>query len=210
MKLVRVTAANRAEVVAEAAGILSRGGVVILPTDTVYGLACHPVFPESLQRIYRIKARDAGKPVAFLADSREAPVRYGARLSPAARAFASRFWPGALTIVADCGETTEGFRVPDRELTREIISACGGLLRVTSANPSGEPAAVTADDPSVLAIADLCDLVIDDGPADSGVASTVVRDSADGWRILREGGVTADMLTSAAQDSALVLTPPGV
>ncbi len=194
MKLVRVTAANRAEIVAEAAGILSRGGVIILPTDTVYGIACHPDFPESLQRIYHIKARDAGKPVAFLADSPEAPVRYGARLSPAAKAFAARFWPGALTIVADCGEKTEGFRVPDRDLTREIIAACGGLLRVTSANPSGEPAAVTADDPSVRAIADLCDLVIDDGPADSGIASTVVRDAPGGWRSLREGGITAAML----------------
>ncbi len=197
MKSVRVTDANRAEVVAEAAGILSRGGVIILPTDTVYGLACHPAFPESLQRIYTIKARDAGKPIAFLVDSPEAPVRYGARFSPAAKAFATRFWPGALTIVADCGERTEGFRVPDRELTREIIAACGGLLRVTSANPSGEPAAATVDDPSVRAIADLCDLVIDDGPADSGVASTVVRDAADGWRILREGGVTKAMLSAA-------------
>ena len=196
MKSVRVTAANRAEVVAEAAGILSRGGVVILPTDTVYGIACHPDFPDALQRIYRIKARDAGKPVAFLVDSQEAPVLYGARLSPAAKAFAARFWPGALTIVADCGKKTEGFRVPNRELTREIISACGGLLRVTSANPSGEPAAATADAPSVLSIADFCDLVIDDGPADSGIASTVVRDAADGWRILREGGVTAAMLAA--------------
>ena len=197
MNRIDVTAANRAEVVAEAAGILSRGGVIILPTDTVYGLACHPAFPESLQRIYRIKERDAGKPVAFLADSPDAPIRHGARFSPAAKAFAARFWPGALTIVADCGEKAEGFRVPDRELTRQIITACGGLLRVTSANPSGEPAAATVDDRSVQAIADLCDLVIDDGPADSGVASTVVRDAAVGWRILREGGVTKTMLAAA-------------
>ena len=198
MNLLRVTDANRAEVIAEASDILLRGGVVILPTDTVYGIACHPDFPEALKRIYRIKSRDAGKPVAFLADSPEAPVRHGAHLSAAARAFAARFWPGALTIVADCGETTEGFRVPDRDLTREIIAACGGLLRVTSANPSGEPAAATVDDRSVQVIADLCDLVVDDGPAYSGVASTVVRDAADGWRILREGGVTSAMLDAVA------------
>ncbi len=202
MNRVRVRAENRAEVITKAVDILSRGGVIILPTDTVYGIACHPGFPDALQRIYRIKARDAGKPVAFLADCPEAPFRYGAHFSPAAQAFAARFWPGALTIIADCGETTEGFRVPDRELTREIIAACGGLLRVTSANPSVEPAAATADDPSVLAIADLCDLVIDDGPADSGVASTVVRDAPDGWRILREGGITASMLDAMAGKNA--------
>ena len=198
MNVVRVTPGNRAAVVADAARILSRGGVIIVPTDTVYGLACHPDFPDALRRIYEIKARDAGKPIAFLASDAEAPRRRGARLSPAATAFAARFWPGALTIVADCGEVTEGFRVPDRALARDIIAACGGLLRVTSANPSGEPAAVTARDASVLAIADNCDLVIDDGPADAGIASTVVRDGPDGWKILREGGVTAAMLAAAA------------
>jgi tRNA A37 threonylcarbamoyladenosine synthetase subunit TsaC/SUA5/YrdC len=93
---------------------------------------------------------------------------------------------------------TEGFRVPDRALTREIIAACGGLLRVTSANPSGEPAAVTAQDASVLARADSCDRVIDDGPADAGIASTVIRDGPDGWKVLREGGVTATMLSAAS------------
>lgn len=199
MKTVRVTSANRAETIAAAARILTQGGVVILPTDTVYGIACHPDFPDALRRIYRIKARDAGKPVAFLASGADTPVRYGARLSPAARAFAARFWPGALTLVADCGGVTEGFRVPDSALARDIIAACGGLLRVTSANPSGEPAAKTAQDASVRAIADLCDLVIDGGPAATGVASTVVRDGSDGWTILREGGVTADMLADAAR-----------
>ena len=68
MNHVRITAANRAAAIAKAADILSRGGVVILPTDTVYGIACHPGFPDALQRIYRIKARDAGKPVASPAD----------------------------------------------------------------------------------------------------------------------------------------------
>ncbi len=204
MKRVRVTSASRAGIVADAARILRRGGVVILPTDTVYGIACHPDFPDALRRIYEIKARDAGKPVAFLASDAEAPIRRGAAFSPAARAFAARFWPGALTIVADCGGTAEGFRVPDRPLAREIIAACGGLLRVTSANPSGEPAAATADAPSVSAIADKCDLVIDDGPADSGIASTVVRDGPDGWSILREGGVTASALSAASGTADMV------
>lgn len=201
MKVVRVTPANRAGTIAAAARILTQGGVIILPTDTVYGIACHPDFPDALRRIYRIKTRDAGKPVAFLASDAATPLRHGARLSSAARAFAARFWPGALTIVADCGDgAAEGFRVPDSALARDIIAACGGLLRVTSANPSGEPAAVTAQDASVQAIADQCDLVIDGGPADAGVASTVVRDGPEGWKILREGGVTAAMLAAVAAD----------
>lgn len=193
----KVTAENRDEVVAKAVEVLNGGGVIILPTDTVYGLACHPDFPESLQRIYEIKARDGRKPVAFLASDPETPVKYGAEFSDDAKTFAARFWPGALTIVADCHGTTEGFRVPDKDLAREIIAKCGGLLRVTSANLSGHPAAVTAQDQSVTDIADLCDMVIDDGPAPVGIASTVIRDTADGWRILREGGVTSAMLSQA-------------
>lgn len=202
MKTAVVTPANRAEIIADAVRILTQGGVVVLPTDTVYGLACHPDRPDAFRRLYRIKARDAGKPIAFLADGPEAPVRYGARFSPAARVLAARFWPGALTIVADCRGATEGFRVPDRALTREIIAGCGGLLRVTSANPSGAPAAVTAQDAAVLAIADQCDLVIDDGPADAGVASTVIRDAPGGWRLLRVGGIPPEHLDTALHDAA--------
>ena len=187
---VKATASNREAIVREAARILTSGGVIIMPTDTVYGLACHPDFPDALRRIYEIKARDGRKPVAFLASDPAQPVAFGASFSPSAVRFAEKFWPGALTIVADCRGTTEGFRVPDSALARDIITACGGLLRVTSANLSGQPAAVTAQDQSVADIADLCDLVIDDGPSPVGIASTVIRDAPDGWKILRAGGVS--------------------
>lgn len=199
MDALRITPENRAEAVARAAKILRDGGVVLFPTDTVYGLAAHPAHPEALRRIYEIKGRDFNKPIAFLASDAEALDRFGARISAAARAFAKRFWPGSLTLILDCATgKTEGFRVPDSTIAREIIAACGGLLHVTSANRSGEPPALCIDE-AIAPVAGLCDLVIDDGPSRVGIASTVVRDTAEGWTILREGGATRAMLEECAR-----------
>jgi tRNA threonylcarbamoyl adenosine modification protein (Sua5/YciO/YrdC/YwlC family) len=184
------TPATRAALVAEAAGILLNGGVVVLPTDTVYGLAAHPGHPEAVARLAAIKGRSEGKPLALLASREEALAALGGTLSPAARRLAARFWPGALTLVVDCAERAEGVRIPDHALARAVIAACGGLLRVTSANRAGAPPALTAE----AALRDVgadADLVIDGGPVSGGTASTVVRDAPGGWRILREGAIPA-------------------
>lgn len=194
---ITLTPGNRESLICHAAEILTNGGVIVLPTDTVYGLAAHPDFPETIHRIYDIKGRAENKPIAFLASDCDTPVQYGAEFSPAAQKFAAAFWPGALTIVADCRGTSEGFRVPDMQITREIIAACGGLLRVTSANLSGQPAATSADHESVINIASMCDLVIDNGPCPCGTASTVIRDFAGKWAVLREGSITEKMLEAA-------------
>lgn len=199
MDAIRITPQNREAMISRAAKILRDGGVVLFPTDTVYGLAAHPDHPEALKRIYRIKGRDDGKPVAFLAADAGTPARHGARPSPAARAFAKTFWPGSLTLVLRCEDgKTEGFRVPDNALARDLLAACGGLLRVTSANRSGDPPAC-AIDAAIAPIAALCDLVIDDGPSRVGVASTVVIDGEDGWSVPREGAVTKTMLEECAR-----------
>ncbi len=205
MPVLRVEDGNHAEVVRATAETLLRGGVALVPTDTVYGLAAHPGFPDALRRVYEIKGRDFHKPVAFLAADDSAPARAGACLSPSAATFARRFWPGSLTLVLDCGETTEGFRVPDLVFTRELLVACGGLLRVTSANLSGQPPATRFDDVPA-SILDRCDIAIDAGPSRVGVASTVVRDAPSGWTVLREGAVTRAMLEEAA--AAALEAPP--
>lgn len=172
-------------VVAEA---LLAGGVAVFPTDTVYGIAAHPDFPEALERIYAIKGRRPDKPVALLAWDASAPERLGAAMPPAARALAERFWPGALTLVLDVPGGTEGFRVPGSDVARAVISACGGLLRVTSANFSGEPAARGFDEiPERLL--EQCDAVMDGGLCTGGVPSAVVRVDATGAvEVLRAGG----------------------
>lgn len=104
--------------IAEAASLLMKGCVVVLPTDTVYGIAAHPGKPEAVARICTIKGRPTGKPIALLASEPEAVEHFGARVPEVAKRLAARYWPGALTLVLPCGEGFEGFRVPAHEGAR--------------------------------------------------------------------------------------------
>ena len=187
------------ESLANAAHILRAGGVAVIPTDTVYGIAAHPGSPSALARICTIKGRPTGKPIALLAADAEAVATFGAAFPPAAQRLAAAYWPGALTLVLPCGSTSEGFRVPDHAATRALLAACGGTLRVTSANLSGAMPATSA----VEALKDVgleADLVIDDGVSPGGVPSTVVKVDADGaLTVLREGAIPADAIRRTAE-----------
>ena len=167
---------------ADAARVLNAGGVVVSPTDTVYGLAAHPAFPDAVARLYAIKGRATQKPIALLAADVAAVRAFGYEVPDRL----AKFWPGALTVVVG----SEGFRVPDHAWTRELLRRCGGVLRVTSANLSGRRAATDA--PQALADVGLsADLVVDDGLSPGGVPSTVVRVLEDGTStVLRAGAVT--------------------
>ena len=162
-----------------AAALLNRGGVAVIPTDTVYGLAAHPSYPAAVERLYAIKGRDARKPIALLAADADAVAAFGAAMPSAAAKLASERWPGALTLVLPCGDGYEGFRVPDHAWTRRLLARCGGALRVTSANLSGRRPATDA--PQALADVGLsADMVVDDGVSPGGVPSTVVKVLPDG------------------------------
>lgn len=176
----------------KAAAILNAGGVAIIPTDTVYGLAAHPAFPAAVERLYTIKNRAAKKPIALLASDIEAVKRFGGRFSPKAEALAAAHWPGALTLVMPCGSGFEGFRVPNHAKTRALLAACGGVLRVTSANLSGGmPATRAAETLKTIGLS--ADIIVDDGPSPGGVASTVVKVNPDGTlTVLREGPVKVE------------------
>ncbi len=177
----------------EAAAVLKAGGGVVIPTDTVYGLAAHPDCPDAVERLYTIKGREAKKPIALLAADVESAVGFlGGKMPSVAVRLADRFWPGALTLVLPKGETFEGLRVPDHSWTRRLLSARGGVLRVTSANLSGRRPATDA--PAALADVGLsADLVIDDGLSPGGIASTVAKVDFDGHAsVLRQGGVVIE------------------
>ena len=186
MERIAVTASDSLDV---AARVLNAGGVVVIPTDTVYGLAAHPAFPAAVARLYTIKGREAKKPIALLAADAASVVAFGYAVPPEL----ARLWPGALTVVASApagaDRPAEGFRVPDHAWTRELLRRCGGVLRVTSANLSGRRPATDA--PQALADVGLsADLVVDDGVSPGGVPSTVVRVLPTGaYEILREGTI---------------------
>ena len=166
----------------EAARVLNAGGVAVIPTDTVYGLAARPDCPDAVRRLYTIKGRAEQKPIALLAADADAAARFvGAAAADAGR----RHWPGALTVVAQ----GEGVRVPDHAWTRRLLAACGGVLRVTSANLSGrQPATDAASALSDVGLS--ADLVVDDGVSPGGAASTVVKIDASGIvTLLRPGPI---------------------
>jgi L-threonylcarbamoyladenylate synthase len=196
-EIIKATAENEAECSSRSAEILLNGGLVVLPTDTVYGLAANPSCPDACRRLYESKHRDQSKPVAFLASGVDAVRAAGLTMTAAEEAVARRFWPGPLMMILRAGNSLEGVRVPDHSLCRRIISEAGGLLRVTSANISGQAAACTAKE-AIDALSGSVDLVVDGGRVPGGVASTVIRvDEGPRVSILREGPISAVDLEKA-------------
>ena len=198
MHTLALTPATYADCLSQAANLLLAGGVVVIPTDTVYGLAAHPAHPAAVQRLYTIKGRQESKPIALLAADAPAAVQFGAQLPPEAARLAARFWPGALTLVLACrNDHNEGFRVPAHEWTLALLAACGGVLRVTSANLSGAMPAANAI-AALESVGLAADLVIDHGTSPGGVASTVVRALPQKLEILRAGALGEDEIRLAA------------
>jgi L-threonylcarbamoyladenylate synthase len=182
--------------IAAAAEILRGGGLVAFPTDTVYGLACAASRPDGAEALFAIKRRPVERLIPMLAAGIDA-LPSGWLVDERARALATAFWPGPLTLVlpAAAGDGTQAFRAPDHSVAQALIAA--GPLLATSANVSGEPDTLDADDVLIAFAtqADALDAVIDGGRVPGGVPSTVVDLSVRPARILRSGPVAADAIS---------------
>jgi L-threonylcarbamoyladenylate synthase len=176
-----------------AARALEEGKLVVLPTDTVYGVAAHWQCAAAQDQLYRIKQRDSGKPIPLLAADIQDIEKHGAVFSDVERRLAEHFWPGPMTLLLRTGNCVEGFRVPDHDIVRSVLRQAGGLLRVTSANLSGHPPALTAME-AVESIGESVSIVLDAGPAPGGIASTVVRVDNGKIVILRQGPISEEEL----------------
>ncbi|CAN5469738.1 hypothetical protein BH23CHL10_BH23CHL10_14310 [soil metagenome] len=180
------------EGIAQAADLLRGGAVVALPTDTVYGVAVSE--REQLPTLFALKQRPVDKRIPMLV----ADLSQVTGADDRARALAARFWPGALTLVLPGPEDTDesqAFRAPDHPVALDLIRATGPLY-VTSANRSGEPETLGADDVLIAFATDQDELaaILDGGAVPGGVASTVVDLSVTPARILREGPITREQL----------------
>lgn len=204
--MVKTMLSSAAAAIDEVAAILDRGGLVVIPTDTVYGVAARLDRPEAIARLYVAKGRPEDKPIPVLIGSPGELARLTRDLPPGAEAFVSRFWPGALTVAlpratavpdeVTAGLDTVGLRMPDHPFALALIAACGGALAVTSANRSGEPSLDVAADVAAT-IGGAVDLVIDGGRTPGGLASTVIALDAAGPRVFREGPIDAAALREA-------------
>ena len=192
------------EAIALAARAVREGKLAIVPTETVYGVAARADSPEALERLYAAKGRRPDKPVARMlagAGDLERALGPGAVLPEAARRLAARYWPGPLTLVLRGADGTwTGYRVPDHPVALAWLRALDGVVpAVTSANRSGEPAAVDAE-AAWTALKGHVAVALDGGAARMGRGSTVARVGEDGtMQVLREGPIALEELARTAE-----------
>lgn len=185
---------------------LRSGGVVAIPTDTLYGLAACAFDETAVAKVFELKGRPAGMALPLLlADAGDAH-KCAVDLPPAFERLAARFWPGALTLIArksdavpyavTAGMDTVGLRAPDHPVARSVARLLGAPITGTSANRSGMPGLTTAQ--AVRdEFGDAIGFVLDGGDAPGGVASTVLDLSCDTPRILRQGAIGRDAIEAA-------------
>ena len=190
--------------VAEAGAALAEGRLVAIPTETVYGLGCNALDPDAIARVFEAKGRPASDPLIVHVDGvAMADTLIEGGLPTVATRLAAAFWPGPLTmvlpkteIVPDAitsGGPTVGVRCPAHPVARALITASGVPVAAPSANRFGRISPTTAAH-VVEELGDRIDLIVDAGPADHGVESTVVTFEGDEAVILRHGALTAEVL----------------
>jgi L-threonylcarbamoyladenylate synthase len=193
---------QRASGLRHATDALHRGDLVVLPTDTVYGLAANAFSHEAVARLLAAKGRGRAVPPPVLVHDILTLDALTAEVPDDVRALVAAFWPGGLTVICwaqptlrwDLGETagTVALRMPDDEVALEVLAATGPLA-VSSANLSGRPAATTAA-AAVEQLGDAVSAYLDAGPSRGGAASTIVEATGPTLRIVRTGAVSAEAL----------------
>ena len=194
----------------EAVEAVKSGGVIAFPTDTFYALGVDAMNESAIRRAFEVKRRAANTPMPVLISDASQADRFTAGFVGACDALANRFWPGAITIVAEAKEAvpdvlmgglgTVGLRVPDHELARDLIAAAGRGITGTSANISGQPPSKDWRTIQRSMGEDLDAIVVGEcGNASS--ASTVVQIVEDSVRILREGPISAEAIEEALERS---------
>jgi L-threonylcarbamoyladenylate synthase len=188
------------ETVEDVARTVRNGGLVVYPTDTVYGLGCDPFNISAVKRLISAKG-SRGKPLPILAHCLD-DVERVAELSELARRIGERFWPGPLTLVlpkkgvpdvVTLGATSVGVRIPDHRVTLRLVELSGGLLVGTSANKTGLPPPSTASE-AYEQLRGKVDVVLDGGAAKLRASSTVLDLTGEVPKVLRKGPLTVGKL----------------
>ncbi|MFK8911335.1 L-threonylcarbamoyladenylate synthase [Streptomyces sp. YS-3] len=211
----RVTAID----IDQAAAVLRAGGLVALPTETVYGLGANAEDAAAVSRIFQVKGRPASHPLIVHIAGAEQLDAWVKNVPEAARLLAEHFWPGPLTLVlrrgarvpmeATGGLETVAVRVPDHPLALALLEAFGGGITAPSANRFGSVSPTTADDVRAE-LGDAVDFVLDGGRCEVGVESTIVDVTGDTPAILRPGGVAREDLEAVLGHPLAVPVTSGV
>ena len=197
-----------------AAEILKKGGLVAVPTETVYGLAGNGLDANAVERIYEVKGRPAVKPLSLMVEGAQSMEKYCREVPPQAKALAARFWPGPLTIVLKAKDTipsvvlaggdTVGLRCPDHPKTLELLALTELPFAAPSANPSGEES--PKDAKKVLEYFDgRIEGVVDGGACGIGRESTIVTLAEKPFRILRRGALEEEKIAETLAEDMCVI-----
>ena len=200
MKVLKATKAN----ILAAGKIVRTGGLVVYPTETVYGLGCDPLNVESVQRLLDVKG-ERNKPLPILISNIENAEKI-AFISTNGKKLAAKFWPGALTMVftkkavlpdlVTFGWNSVGLRIPDNGVALDLIRLSGGFLVGSSANISSEAPPRDVEELS-KELEGLVDAILDGGATAQGMPSTVVDLTCEKPKILREGPISLEMLLAS-------------
>ena len=194
------------EQLSDAVAMLRKGGLVAVPTETVYGLAADAENSAAIWTLFEVKQREREKAFSILVTGMDMVERYCENIPPVAYALAEKYWPGPLTmiledkgvvsaLVNDEGDTL-GVRCPDHPMTQSILQEADVALAAPSANPSDLPSPKTAQE--VLDYFDgHIEGIVDGGPCAMGVESTIVDMTAEPYRILRQGGLSREAIETA-------------
>ena len=193
----------------KAVSILKNGGVVAYPTDTVYGLGACMMDTKAVDRIFQVKGRPKGMALPVLLADRLQIAEIVTSVSPAAKRLADEFFPGALTIILPKsavvpdiitgGGRTVAFRIPNHPVPLSLIKGLGKPIVGTSANLSGHPSTLTAEEVR-FQIGDKIDMVIDGGKCPGGIESTVIDLSGEKPIVRRQGAISIEKLRKILPD----------
>ncbi len=200
-------AESREEGIAEAGRTVQRGRLVILPTDTVYGLGADAFSPAAVQRLLNAKGRGRQMPPPVLVSAKTTLEALAVGVPDWARALVEELWPGPLTLVLrqqpslqwDLGETrgTVAVRMPDHDVALELLARTGPLA-VSSANRTGLPPATDADDAEAM-LGELVRVILDAGRTPGPIPSTIVDCTGEQGRILRQGVLPIERLNEVVE-----------
>ncbi len=204
--------------VKECAEIFRSGGVVVVPTETVYGVAALLSDGNAIQKLLQAKNRPTSHTLAIAVHDWQMALRYTEESNRLAAKLARLYWPGPLTLVLDAGNSASkipeesraavapanaiGFRSPQNAFLLDVLHELDEPVVLTSANISGQPPARSASE-ALVSLADKVDLIVDGGPSQLGAPSTVVKITADKFEILRKGEISYAAIRDATVKTVL-------
>ena len=200
---------NKNKELVKAGKVIINGGIVVYPTDTVYGIGCNPYSKKAIERLLIIKERENNPlPVLFKTVNK---IEENVKLGKIGRILSKKFWPGPLTLVcpiknnkhkihANLGKEELGVRIPSNPITLELIDKCGGMIVGTSANISGKKSVRTIEELD-NAIIKKVDIIIDGGKTSLDLESTVIRIVNNKIELIREGYIKFEAINETLEDN---------